>query len=334
MTNLTTKIKSLFAAEDIAVTPIDPGRENTNDIFEVESKEGSCIIKIPKVIRDPHNTFWSGLKQLFGLNIIVSINSQKLLSKYIRHYGIITVPRVLQADGSNNNVLGRPFVILEKMYGEPIIHNGDIEQQIKQDKDFMYQLGTHLGALHAKKLEYFGTLKHNKQLLADFPEKLAATISRLAKFRKAQQDPDLQAMLPIYLQQAREMDIPEHCGVIMPDLWLNQFLVDLDQKQLSACIDIEACVVGPVDLELSLIELWLGNLGKFKEGYFSVNKHWPAEIEQNRLLYRYFLFLLYGCPEAGLDACMYSRAKFPQGDRVKARISAPRLRPPGYPQIN
>ena len=82
--------------------------------------------------------------------------------------------------------------------------------------------------------------------------------------------------------------------------------------------------------ELTLIELWFGPLGKFIEGYFSVNSHWPEEIEDHRELYRHFRFLLYGCLDAGLDACIHSRAKFPQRDRVRARISAPRLVPPGY----
>lgn len=104
----------------------------------------------------------------------------------------------------------------------------------------------------------------------------------------------------------------------------------MGELKLSALIDLESYVVGPIGLELALLELWMGQLGKFKEGYFEIQNEWE-DFEDNRDLYRFFLYLLYDCLPMGLDACLDSRSKFPQGDRVKSRLQAPRPRLPGSP---
>lgn len=75
--------------------------------------------------------------------------------------------------------------------------------------------------------------------------------------------------------------------------------------------------------------MWLDSHGKFKEGYLSTGAKWP-DLAQQRELYRYFLYLLYDCPELGLKACLESKELFPQGESVKSRISAQRPRPKGY----
>jgi len=164
--------------------------------------------------------------------------------------------------------------------------------------------------------------------LSEFPERLYATIKVLASAPKAQQNKEVQKMLPFFLRQAQTLKSPASSGIIMLDLWPSQFL--MSENRISALIDIESYVVGPVELELVLIELWLQNLSPFKQGYFSQGTQWP-DFEENRELYRFFLFLLYDCPEAGLKACLDSAAKFPQGDRVQSRMTSPRPRMPGTP---
>jgi len=92
---------------------------------------------------------------------------------------------------------------------------------------------------------------------------------------------------------------------------------------------VESYVVAPIELELVLVELWLGKHGKFKEAYLKQGGTWP-DFEDRRELYRFFIYLLYDCPELGLQACLESKALFPQGDRTKSRMVAPRPRPGGY----
>ena len=110
----------------------------------------------------------------------------------------------------------------------------------------------------------------------------------------------------------------------MLESWPSQF--PSGDHDFSAFIDIESYIVGPIELELVLIELWLGRHDKFKEVYMDKGAKWP-DFEEQRELYRFFLYLLYDCPELGLQACLESKALFPQGEGVRSRISAPRLRP-------
>ena len=334
MEQLNEKIKALFHSNHIEVKRLLPGYDNTNFVFDVVSDEGCCIVKVAKCIDNPNNTFWQGLSLLFNLSHGISIRHQQTTANYINQHGTIEVPRVLKADATSNNVLEAPFVILEKIAGEPIPQASDLEQRVMQeDENFAIQLGQHMGSLHLKRMNYFGTFNEQKYDLNLWPQKLQKAISILGKSRKALQDPGVQKMLPYYLAEAAKLKAPQVSSLIMLDCWPSQFLVSKNHDQFSACIDIESYAVGPVALELTLLELWLGSLGKFKEGYFTVNALWPEEIEEAREVYRFFLFLLYDCPEQGLDACIYSNAKFPQADRVRARLISPRLRPPGYPGL-
>lgn len=321
-------IKKLFHSSNVQA--LSPEHDSTNFVFSVSSDEGSCIVKVPKCLDDDlSNTFWHGLNSLFGLNHQGSIKNLKFVSEFINKFGTIQVPKVLKADATSDNAIERPFVILEKMQGSSVFEGSELESQVMQNEDFAFQLGKHISALHRQKLNYFGSFENKKYALNEWPKKFHETMRLLGKSRQALQDKGVQRLLPHYLEEALKIKAPTSTSLIMLDCWPNQFLIS--QNCFTACIDIEAYVVGPMALELTLLELWIGDLSRFKEGYFSVNTPWPEEIEDNREVYRFFLFLLYGCPEKGLEACIYSNPKFPEGDRIQARIYTPRLRPPGYP---
>lgn len=188
-------------------------------------------------------------------------------------------------------------------------------------------MGELLSNIHAQKFDYFGNIAGKGLPLSKFPEKFKESIKKLASTRKASQNSEIQQMLPYFLKQAERLPVPKSTGLIMLDLWPSQFLAGAND--FSALIDIEGYVVGPIELELVLVELWLGRHDKFKEAYLNKGAKWP-DFEERRELYRYFLFLLYDCPELGLQACLESKALFPQADLVRSRISAPRPRPGGY----
>lgn len=323
------KIKTLFDAQNIKVKHLNPGYSSTNDVYEVSSDDGACIIKVAKSHSDAPNTFWQGLFSLFGLTQEISIQNQEAVVNFINQHGTILAPKIVKAEPISQNALEKPFVILEKMQGDSPSHDSKLEFQVMQDKQLAYQLGQHIGSLHKTKKNYFGCFETQKHALSEWPQKLHDTIKLLGKSRKALQNKEVQQVLPYYLIQALKVKAPTSTSLIMLDCWPSQFLAS--QNRLTACIDIEAYVVGPKALELTLIELWLSTLDPFKKGYFEVNPSWPEEIEENREVYRFFLFLLYGCPEKGLEACIYSNDKFPKGDKLTATMQAPKLKPPGYP---
>ncbi len=317
----------IFTSKISKVTVIDPGRDSTNDVFLIETNTGPYILKVLKDIYPNCSVFWRGLNYLFNANHEVTYHNIQNLSDYLNKLGVVKVPKVIKAVGSFQNPIQRPYVILEKMQGRPIPHESDISNEFAGGVDSNYQLGELLAKIHAQKFDYFGNISGQGEPLSKFSLKFKETIKKLASTRKALQDPQLQQLLPLFLKQAETLPTPKSTGLIMLDLWPSQFLAGTND--FSALIDFESYVVGPIELELVLVELWLGRHDKFKEAYQSKGAKWP-DFEEYRELYRYFLYLLYDCPEMGLKACLDSKALFPQGERVKSPISAPRPRPPGY----
>ena len=322
------KLQPLFTESLLQVDYLNPQQDNTNNAYLVTTaNEKIYVVKALKDSNINRTPFWQGLNLLFKKNITDSIHSQAAIAEFLNKLQIIAAPTVIQTDYSTNNSLQTPYVIMTKAEGQPILPGSDIAAEVTKNKDIAYQLGLFLSKVHEQQFDYFGNMSDKGVPLKEFPNALAETMRKLATNRKAQQDPEVQKLLPHYCALAREMQPPTSAGIIMLDLWPQQFL--LGDNALSALIDLESYVIGPVGLELVLIELWLGPLDKFKEGYFSTGTKWP-NFEADRDLYRFFLYLLYGCPDEGLTACLDSRAKFAQGDRVSSRVLMPRPRPGGY----
>lgn len=316
------KLQLIFDAKILNARKINPGHDSTNDVFVVQTEKGKYVVKLVKDSH-MHGVFWKGLHLLFGASHESSIKNQVTLSKHINQFGLIPAPKVYRAESDANNPIKKPYVILEMMPGNPIPSESEIADVMMKSPDVASQLGILLGSIHKQTFTFFGNLDKEGYPLFEFPRKLANVIQVLANTKKAQKDPLVQKMLPYYLSKASSMEPPKASSLIMLDLWPSQFLEN--NGHLSSLVDIESYCIGPIELELCLLELWLKKRSKFKEAYFSVNNYWP-DYEETREIYRYFLYLLYDCPSEGLQSCLDARGKFAQADRIRSRISAPRLK--------
>ncbi len=315
------RLQLIFDTKLIEARKIVPGHDSTNEIYAVKTAKGKYIVKVVKDV-DMHGAFWKGLHMLFGATHEVSINNQDNLSNHINQFGLIPAPKVYRSESDLNNPLKKPYIVLEMMPGNPILGDSEIADLLTKSSEVALQLGALLGNIHKQTFSFVGNLDKQGYPISEFPRKLASTIQVLASMKRAQNDPLVQKMLPYYLSRARSMEPPKVASLIMLDLWPSQFLED--NGHLSSLVDIESYCIGPIELELCLLELWLKKRSKFKEAYFSVNTYWP-DYEESREIYRYFLYLLYDCPSEGLQSCLDARGKFAQGDRIRSRISAPRL---------
>lgn len=325
---IATNLHKLFDEKTLTVNLLNTGYDNTNFVFLVKTSSGEYIVKVLKADQDPNNTFWRGLELLFGLTHQLSYQTRGNISKFLIAHGVIPIPKVIKSEPTKNNPIHRPYVISEKMHGQSLHQDTEEEREIMHNSEVAFQLGEHIGKLHLQKFETFGVFSKIENKLSEFNNRLHSTIKLLAATRKAQQDQQVQQMLPYYLSEVLKLHQPKSAGLVMLDLWPGQFLAE--GHKLTALVDIESYVIAPVELELVLLELWLQKLGKFKEGYFTINPYWSDYIEETREVYRFFLYLLYGCPEQGLEACIDSSNKFPKHDNVRSRLSAPRPRPKGY----
>lgn len=323
-------LQSLFDHTETleCVQELDAGYDNTNELYHVVTHQKTeYIIKIQRDTNIHRTQFWKGLNLLFNKTLEDSVYSQKALAEFLNQLNVIKVPHVLKVDPTSHNPLNKPYVIMQKALGISVKPESKEAVEVSTNKDIAYQLGLFLSKVHSEAFDYFGNMSGRGLPLAEFPKKLASTLRILASSPKALQQPRVQALLPHYLRLAKEHPPLTSTEMMMLDLWPIQFL--LGENKLEALIDLEGYVIGPVGLELTFLEFWVEPLASFKEGYLSEGAKWP-DFEDQRDLYRFFLYLLYDCPAMGLDACLQYDAKFPTGEEVKSRFEAPRPRPGGY----
>ena len=115
MNQINEYLQPLFDYKVLRVTHINPGYDNTNDVYIVVTEKEQFVVKILKDTNVNSSTFWKGLNYLFSATFIDSIKNQKNLSEYLDYFGLIPVPKVLKADWTSLNPLNKPYVILEKM---------------------------------------------------------------------------------------------------------------------------------------------------------------------------------------------------------------------------
>lgn len=289
---------------------IDTGYDSTNIVWDIKTKHnGEIILKISSQITDTSKSlFWLGQELLFGSDPSKSLNYQNELSKFLNSYGIVPVPRIIQYDASLNNAFGGPYLVVEKMLGSSLPQGSEIEIKFMSDAALMEQLGKQIASLHLKTFPRIGNVSGSLQVKPmDFKDRLITTLRELASHPLAQDNDEVQTLLPNIIKQAQEMDIPKTIATIMLDLWPSQFLSD--NKKITALIDIESYVHGPIELELTVLELWVENIEAFKKGYTAVNPNFP-NLDQTRGIYRYLLYLMYSCPQQGLNNLLHAPAKF------------------------
>lgn len=314
----------IFDVPIMRVDTFNPALDNTNDVYLVVTEKKQYIVKALKDSNSAKNTFWYGLYLLFGATLETSIRNQKTFSEYLKKHVALATPRVYQADWSFRNALERPYVVMEKMSGKSVTKSNGLADFISQSEEAARQLGRFLGQLHQHSYRFFGTIKLNGFPLEDFPTQLRNTINILAKTPRAMANTVVQEQLSYYLAEAEQLISPISATFIRLDLEPTQFLAT--DTGLAALIDLEGYVIGPVELELARLEIWLKNLSVFKEEYLASGLKWP-DFEKQRALYRFFLYLLHDCPEEGLKSWIEAKGKFPQEDRVKRPLTTPRPNP-------
>ena len=290
-------IQEAFDSQVLSAQRVDPGYPNTNDVWLVQTESGWQVLKVSgHPPHEDHGGFWLGLRTLFGCQPYNELVHQSSLSDYLNGLGEIPVPRVLKCVQSDQP-FGHPYLICERMPGLPVSYGSPQEHALVSSPDMMRQLGRHIGTLHVSRDLHLGNFPETKTFVPDeYPERLARTMQTLASHTWAE-DVEVRESLPDFMSAARQVSPPEHISLIMPDMGPGQFLTD--NGHITALIDIESYVRGPVELELAVLELWTADAEAFRAGYVEVNDSFP-DIGDVRMVYRFFIYLLYNAPPKGL----------------------------------
>lgn len=146
-----------------------------------------------------------------------------------------------------------------------------------------YQLGQYIGYLHNISFETCGLYPNGGT--HDFKKRMISTMEELIK--KYWND---NAEVKQYFEKAKEMDIPmDTYSLIMPDISANQFLYSHDLKNIKANVDLDAYVIGPRELELTVIEMCLSDMDPFIKGYEKYLQ--IPDMNICRKFYRFWMYL-------------------------------------------
>jgi hypothetical protein len=183
------------------------------------------------------------------------------------------------------------------MSGCPISFGSQRHEIFASNAEITKQLGRHLGKLHSTRDARWGNFPQTESFPpGDFPQRLAHTLQQLSSYG-CTGDIEVQKSLHLFMDMAKNIPPPNHISLIMPDINPSQFLVE--GNRITALIDIESYVRGPIELELTIVELLLTDGIPFRQGYEEVRGCFPS-LDQVRTVYRFFLYLLFNAPLKGI----------------------------------
>lgn len=272
--------------------------KNSNQVYFFESSSSQLVLKTPNLTPTTLSPFWNQLKNIFGSNFIAQTNNVSSLVTYLHRNPHIKVPEVICT-----NIEGSIFQVFEHIEGtsyEP--------DEFPAEKEIHYQLGQYIGWMHSHKLNGYGMfsdglrLKDSSQFLEDVLHSMDSIIKEYWSSNKE---------VVNYFNNIQST-IPADLGpfsLIMPDISANQFVYSKDLKVINAVVDIDAYVIGPINLELTVLEMCLTDYSSFQKGYEEYCEL-PC-FKTFRSFYRFLIYLNDPYDTISLDEFLNSHVLFP-----------------------
>lgn len=214
---------------------------STNETSFMETPGGKVIVKRCLMKKDRLSPFWERIRFLFGLDISGGHPAMKEIISLYQENPHIPCTRLIGQAGDIS-----VFSFMEGDSWEP--------DEFPQSAAIARQLGRFIGFNHIRSGDFCGV--PGQPNVEDFSERLRAyVLSRLTR-REA----------PEAVRRFLENGLADTgYALIMTDISANQFLFGGDS--ISACLDFDACVFGPREWELELLEACISDMDAFREGY-------------------------------------------------------------------
>jgi Ser/Thr protein kinase RdoA (MazF antagonist) len=224
---------------------------SSNRVYRARLADGRCVVvKVPRVTGSRLTPFWHQLRDVFAVDLAevpehLSATVQSLAPALEAG---ISVPDCTIVRGPNG-----PMTIASCVPGtawEP--------DRFPESVAVNYQVGDLVGRLHARGAEGYGPVwaRHRSPLTTFYD----AAVRYLRGARG----------LEAVIERTDPADVASRSAVIMADISANQFLYD--GGRVSAVVDLDAYVVGPVELELAMLECCISVPAAFRRGY---ERHLP-----------------------------------------------------------
>ncbi|HEY9075433.1 MAG TPA: aminoglycoside phosphotransferase family protein [Anaerolineaceae bacterium] len=289
---------ALFAEPVLDIEFLDPGyTDHGSDVWRVTLASRTVIVRASR-LGQSGGPFWEGLEYLFGVDPR-PVHRMGRLNALLRQLGAFPVPAVL-----SQGYLGtREAVVVEHLPGEPLPELNQLPSALLEN------FGVSLARLHSCCLDWFGTVTDEiRRPLEEFHPRLAGSLELLTNRWYADR-PEICAILPEMLDQAKRLPAPRYSCPVLIDQDASQYL--WDGAHITGLVDTEAFAAAPPELDLVGMEYLLNrrSAAALARGYRSVMP--LPRLDGVRRLYRFLYLLLDVQGETALQEWMARKIFFP-----------------------
>jgi hypothetical protein len=252
--------------------------KSSNQLYFFEAENNKLVLKTPNMELWSLSPFWKQLRNIFNSDFISQTENVTLLAEYLLRNPYIKVPQVIYT-----NIQDSVFQIFEYIKG-----NAYEPDEFPNEEEISYQLGQYIGWMHSHTFQGYGIFTDNLKLKSSsnfFKEMLASMENIIQEYWSANQE-------VINFFHNIESIMPAEPGIfslIMPDISANQFVYSEYLKKINAVVDVDAYVVGPINLELTVLEMCLTDYASFQKGYEQYCT--LPNYEAFRSFYRFYMYL-------------------------------------------
>lgn len=224
---------------------------STNKVMEFSYKGADYILRKQLLSDEQLSPFWQMMRDVFGSDFTKQRacirNVYDLLEKnpHIRPATLVSVDNE------------EKYQIYRKMSGK----QWDPDE-FPKCKDIAYQLGQFIGYNHSINIDNYDLPGANNSCLhKKLMNYMQATISSHWNSEAA-----LDIKVRDYFEKLKTKTmLSDGYSLIMTDLSANQFL--FEENAITACVDLDAYVIGPKEWELALTKNCVDDYESFKKGY-------------------------------------------------------------------
>lgn len=232
----------------------------SNRLYAVQTAAGArYVVKLPKAVRESVSPFWQQMAAIFGINRVTQLTALNEVAGRLQQQTIIPVPQVIHIETAHA-LPDAAYAIVTQLDGAA--HEPD---EFPASAAIHYQLGQYVGYLHTQAYAGYGNLLLAQlQPKANFGATLVATMHQTVT-TFWQDQPALHTQIDQVMAKATPDAIFSRAALIMIDISANQFVYQ--QDRISGVVDLDAYVIGPIEWELSILEMCITNPVAFGQGY-------------------------------------------------------------------
>lgn len=253
------KVAPKFSIEELPLAFDDA----SHCIYLVKNQSTELVIKLIRLESINKSAFWEVMTDLFNASLLTQFEKFEEIYSSIKKISPITTPELIQ----------KLSIPEKKIFASQATYLQGKELNASDlNKTMITQLARHLSSCHQK---------------TPPPPNWQKTLKTTLK-KQLKKHPEINSKI---LEQIDGRFNKGSFGLIMPDLRWDQFLSN--GKQITALIDLDALVMGPIELDWVILEYLLS--AQQAEWFIAEYAKFtppPSKIEEVREVYRTLLFTM------------------------------------------